>query len=306
MYDLDWLTALIKYSLFSLALAALIFGGLLVVIYLQGTAVEIADPEWEISPRGVMVEASSLRDDFEEGRQENFTGLQESQELLSGVFSGESLSDKKKSMINTRRDFFLKESQARLQQLSHKYEHELEIYREKELSEARAAAEQKEREIEEKMQELAVEIDERELEMLQEYRQEIGQHYREELMNLRLKKRVLDLSGPRKAEIDLRIEELEEEIDVRMAEVRDQFEARIRQEMMRRSARLQHELDVFVRRRMALAQSNISRRKESIEEVISSFEDSEEERLEEYLGDYSRRVKDELSELEERYRHFSD
>lgn len=305
MYDLNFLSKIIKYSLFSLALASLIFVVLLAGIYLQGTAVEMSRPEMEISPRGARAEASPVVKEFSEEQLENSTRLQHRRELIGNTFSGKDLEAIEKSMVETRLEFLHREKEEVLKQRARKYERELDNYREQQLADAEADIEEKEREIEGKMQELAVEIDERELEMLQDFRRTIGQDYKEELMNLRLKKRVLDLSEVRKSKLDERIRELESKTEMRMEEIRRQLESRLRQEMMREAAQLEHELNIFASSRLARAEDNIAMKEEALEEELLNLKNSEKERLAEYNKNYTRRLDNIFSVLKERYQHFS-
>lgn len=293
----------VKYALFSLVLAVIAGGVMLGAVYLQSTAVEIERPERRISPEGADEDAGELA-----RRMAEETPEIDDRDML-GIYRSQSVDRLKGTAANfekfkaDRQDVIERGQERRLAGLQHRLEREFENYSQERLAEAETEIAEREREMEQDIEELQREIRDREIEILDEVRQEAREEYRSELLSLNVKLRAMELSEERRKELESRLEEIETDISSQVERVEAQLESRMQQEQLRRSGRKIQEFNNFRRFTLARAETDIENRRrdkvermEKVSEELAAELAAEINRLEEHFTD-------QLEQLEEHYQN---
>ncbi|MBF8437762.1 hypothetical protein I0Q91_11760 [Halanaerobiaceae bacterium Z-7014] len=238
----------LKYILFFAALAFVFAGGAVIFNYVQMTAFQPERAAFQLDVSGA-----------ERSVHENYRNLVEGSRAESEL----SLANVQDNLILSQSNqlFFLEERkklladqyyligeinlQNRLEALERSQKQELEEYATRRQNEIQSQILEKQQEINQQIIDLEVGLSEDELASLRSYRRELLSEYRAELLNLRVKLRVLDMTAAREAEIRTRLAEIEEEVDRQVEAVRASLESDLREDIYDKVIELQEEFSDY-------------------------------------------------------------
>ncbi len=307
---MKFLLRIIKYSLYSLVfavIAALLF---LSYIYLADTARDIGRPEFTLSTQGAERDISRVREDITgEQLQPEFKKSRESRPSIlprDWAASGEitlpaEIESGLQQLQENRRLFKEAEKEKRLAQKERKLEAEYRSYSQQRREEAEELLAQKETELHREIAAVERELTDRELEILGEVRSDIRQEYRNELLNLQVRLRTMDLSTARREEIEARIQEINQQIEHRVNLVRRRLESRLEQERLREISQLEQRYNRQARNIISELEAGLENKRADIAEKLAAMSEEKESEIREQLSRQQNRLDNQLEQLKERY-----
>ena len=299
---------ILKYVLFFAALALVFAGGAVIFNYVQMTAIQPERAAFQLDVSGA-----------ERSTHENYKNLLEDRRTESEL----SLANVQDNLILSQSNqlFFLEERkklladqyyligeinlQNRLEALERSQKQKLEEYATRRQNEIQSQILEKQQEINQQIIDLEVGLSEDELASLRSYRRELLSEHRAELLNLRVKLRVLDMTAAREAEIRARIAEIQGEVDRQVEAVRASLESDLREDIYDKVIELQEEFSQYQAGKNEELNQAIEAKKRELDD---EFQDRRVElyaELESNYLNYLENQAEELAWLEENFKYLS-
>jgi len=299
---------ILKYILFFAILAFIFAGGAVIFNYVQMTAFQ---PERTASQVEVSGADSSVHGNYkaqiESGRTDSnlsLTNIQESLRLSQGK-QRFFLEERKKLLAD--QYYLIREQnvQNRLEALDRIQNQELEEFATKRQNEIQAQITEKRQEINQKIADLEVGLSDDQLASLRNLRQELLSEYRAELLNLRVKLRVLNMTPAREAEIQARISEIESEVASQVEVVRSDLEAELSQDIYEKAIELQNEFSDYQSAKQQVLDQEIAAKEAALEQEYDQRREELYTELENNYQNYLESQAEDLAWLEANFQYLS-
>ena len=299
---------ILKYVLFFAALAVVFAGGAVIFNYLQMTAFQPERATFQLdvsgAERSVHNNYKNLLGDMRAESELRLDNVQDNL-ILSQASQLFFLEERKKLLAD--QYYLVGETnlQNRLEALERSQKHELEEFAASRQSEIQSQILEKQQEINQQIIDLEVGLSEDELASLRSYRRELLSEHRAELLNLRVKLRVLDMTAAREAEIRGRIAEIQGEVDSQVEAVKSSLEADLREDIYDKVIELQEEFSQYQSDRNEELNQAIDSKKE---ELDTEYQQKRKELYAELESDYLNYLEnqaEDLAWLEENFKYLS-
>ena len=238
----------LKYILFFAALAFVFAGGAVIFNYVQMTAFQPERATFQLDVSGAERSVhENYRNLVEGSRAESELSLANVQDnlILSQSTQLFFLEERKKLLADQYYLIGEINLQNRLDALERSQKQELEEFAARRQNQIQSQILEKQQEINQQIIDLEVGLSEDELASLRSYRRELLSEHRAELLNLRVKLRVLDMTAVREAEIRSRLAEIEGEVERQVEAVRASLESELREDIYDKVIELQEEFSEY-------------------------------------------------------------
>ena len=239
---------ILKYVLFFAALALVFAGGAVIFNYVQMTAFQPERAAFQLDVSGAERSVhENYRNLVEGSRAESELSLANVQDnlILSQSTQLFFLEERKKLLADQYYLIGEINLQNRLDALERSQKQELEEFAARRQNQIQSQILEKQQEINQQIIDLEVGLSEDELASLRSYRRELLSEHRAELLNLRVKLRVLDMTAVREAEIRSRLAEIEGEVERQVEAVRASLESELREDIYDKVIELQEEFSEY-------------------------------------------------------------
>ena len=258
----------LKYILFFAALAFIFAGGAVVFNYVQMTAFQPERAAFQLEVSGAdrtthenyksFLEAKRTESDLRLANVQDSLKLSQSNQLFF-------LEERKKLLADQYHLIGERNIQNRLDALERSQKQELEEYAAERQNEIQSQILEKQQEINQRIVDLEVGLSEDELASLRSFRRELLSEHRAELLNLKVKLRVLDMTAAREAEIRARLAEIEGEVERQVEAVRGSFETDLREDIYDEAMELQQEFSEYQAARKEQLNQKIEAKRNELE-----------------------------------------
>ena len=258
----------LKYILFFAALAFIFAGGAVVFNYVQMTAFQPERAAFQLEVSGAdrtthenyksFLEAKETESDLRLANLQDSLRLSQANQLFF-------LEERKKLLADQYHLIGERNIQNRLDALERSQKQELEEYAAERQNEIQSQILEKQQEINQRIVDLEVGLSEDELASLRSFRRELLSEHRAELLNLKVKLRVLDMTAAREAEIRARLAEIEGEVERQVEAVRGSFETDLREDIYDEAMELQQEFSEYQAARKEQLNQKIEAKRNELE-----------------------------------------
>ena len=238
----------LKYILFFAVLAVIFAGGAIIFNYVRMTAFQPERAAFQLEVSGAERSVhENYRNLVEGSRAESELSLANVQDnlILSQSTQLFFLEERKKLLADQYYLIGEINLQNRLDALERSQKQELEEFAARRQNQIQSQILEKQQEINQQIIDLEVGLSEDELASLRSYRRELLSEHRAELLNLRVKLRVLDMTAVREAEIRSRLAEIEGEVERQVEAVRASLESELREDIYDKVIELQEEFSEY-------------------------------------------------------------
>ncbi|MFW5790396.1 MAG: hypothetical protein ACOCWE_03990 [Bacillota bacterium] len=288
---------ILKYILFFAIIAVVFAAGAVIFNYVQRTAFqpERADSEIEVAGANNSVH-DNYKNQLEKIRVDsdlNLTDIQDDLSLSQGnqLFL---LEERKKLLADQYYLIGERNLKNRLDAIERSQEQELEEFATRRQNEIQAQIAEKRKEINQKIADLEAGLSEEQLASLKDFRQDLLSDHRAELLNLRVKLRVLDLTPAREAEIRERLSEIEGEVASQVENIRAGFEAEVSQDIYERAIELQDEFSDYQTAQQQILDQEIEAKRNELDKKL---EEDREELYTELENNYQNNLESQAEDL---------
>lgn len=299
---------ILKYILFFAVLAVVFAGGAVIFNYVQMTAFK---PERAVPQAEVTGANRSVHDDYmaqlESEKAESELKLANIQEKLKLSQANQLFFLKERKELLADQYYLIGEStvQNRLKAIDRSQEQEFQAYATERQNQIQAEILEKRKEINQKIAALEVGLSDDELTSLKNFREELLSEHRAELLNLRVKLRVLELSPSREAEIRARLSEIEGEVARQVENVRAGLEADLSQDIYEEAIELQNEFSDYQVAKQQILNQEIESKKVELEEELEAKREELYTELENNYQNYLESQAEDLAWLETNFQYLS-
>ncbi len=287
----------LKYILFFAVLAVIFAGGAIIFNYVRMTAFQPERAAFQLEVSGAERSLhEAYKRSFEDRIAESNLRQANVEDNLRLSQSGQLffLEERKKLLADQYYLIGERNIQNRLEALERRQSQDLQEFAARRQNEIQSKILEKQQEINQRIVELEVDLSEDELASLRNFRRELLSEHRAELLNLRVKLRVLDMTAAREAEIRGRIAEIEGEVERQVEAVRASFEADLRGDIYEQAMELQQEFSEYQTARKAELNQEIEAKRDELE---TEFEDRKMELYAELENNYQNYLESQAEDL---------
>jgi|GEM_PF-3060888 len=299
---------ILKYVLFFAALALVFAGGAVIFNYIQMTAIQPERAAFQLDVSGAERSVhNNYKNSLGDMRAESELRLVNVQDDLILSQSSQLLLLEERKKLLADQYYLIGEInlQNRLEALERSQNQKLEEFADSRQSEIQSQILEKQQDINQQIIDLEVGLSEDELASLRSYRRELLSEHRAELLNLRVKLRVLDMTAAREAEIRARLAEIQGEVDSQVEAVKSSLESDLREDIYDKVIELQEEFSQYQSARNEELNQAIDSKKE---ELDTEYQQKRKELYAELESDYLNYLEnqaEDLAWLEENFKYLS-